>query len=544
MSLEAIQTCISWICKAYGAATTINDILNPVVPLTLADINNQLQSTHAHYFQGDHISTLTYCQRTFCNVIRPSIRRAGTITQASLSQGGTLRSTYDELIKCIRDFNVALEKLHWLPTSNDLHVDIRIRLTRIFTEAYALLILMQCTYSHLHSIEVGCASLDDPDLYPDTLASFGYVQDAITRISEQRSTTVRKRLEMIQHVKVETFIGFGLGNTYYVDRYRPLDGSITQSTLVHTGGSSDDHESHPEAGWKIQRATNNNDPNEIRQPRYSMWGLQIRKSQTCYAIDVRGGDNALKSIAMFDELRVNLLKRLKLQGDSPDYKVFIPKRTVLSSQASHEIYSNSRENERLRAICETTLTRIEWVKVDAKLGNSKAQEYERGRRVRYETCATWQDNDYYDSLAMDSVSGTVIRNLTLRVGNETIGFQDFDSHVVEHETKADKENVYQRVFSFKTRVWFHLHAWGEDWVPGTPKYKPRVREISWKIYSKEVRCWNEVLSGATEVQVTEVGRSVRLEDITRRKLETCPAICKEILCDEYGLITETVYGLR
>ncbi|KAI0006463.1 hypothetical protein F4779DRAFT_596324 [Xylariaceae sp. FL0662B] len=435
MALRSISTCISWICKAYGATTAVKSILDPVLPLTLADVNHQLQSVHAHFFAGEHLSTLTFCQRTFCDVIRPSINRVEMITKKSLLPGGTLRSSYEELIKCIRDVDVALENLQWLSTSNDLHVDIMILLTRIFTEAYAILILMQCVYAHLHRIEMDCKSLDDSCLHSDTLASLKYVQDALTRISETRSITVKRRLEMIKHVKVETFVG--LGYTYYVDEYKPMDGSTIESTLVHTRDSGDEHDSHPEAGWGIQRESNKDDPNEIHEPRRTMWGLQIRKSQTCFAIDVRGGDNALESLTMFDELRVSLLQRLKSQENSPGYRVFSPQTTVLSSQVRHEIYKNPREKEKLDAVCETTLTRIEWVRVDAKsenlLPSERAQEHERCRKVRYKNFATWQDNDYYDSLAMDSVAGTVIRNLILKVDNETILFRDFDGRVAEHE---------------------------------------------------------------------------------------------------------------
>lgn len=394
-----IAPVIGVISGGFSIASACKNLFFSESAFSLDDVSREINSSNAHYFEGDNLSVLKTRRDSFYAVIKQTIldsENKSAIVKSDLQSGGRLYDVYTNLKAYRGDVNDILAKLTWLWSSNDLHVDDLTRFVRIFTDAYALLLHMQAVYTQLHRIEMGCDSLSDDKLISDTLQARLYLCNAIEALSGIRAKTKGDRFALIQTGFTTSLSG---GYYWYNDTYTPQSNSTGESELSPTKATSDrpDYNPHGEAWWDIAWEKMNNDDEGTID-----WNASVRAGQVCYMFDTLGGDDALVALRAWRDLNQTLEDRLAEQLSNSTARILVPSTETMLAQNVTTLYYRQGD-QALYAICETSLLKAEWVQI----GGSKSSTSEASIKMQrvacpsvkesiVDDCIFWSDSDDSD----------------------------------------------------------------------------------------------------------------------------------------------------
>ncbi|KAG1731081.1 uncharacterized protein EDB91DRAFT_734331 [Suillus paluster] len=203
--------------------------------ITLEDVARLINSTNVNLFAGNEFAGIKTIRDKFYDVYLPTITAQSSIKQVDIIEPGFLAETYGS-IKTEKDTVwKSLQKLDWIFSNNDLHVDDYNFFTRLICQGYVLLLHMHSVTQNLRSVELlGVVDLDNYKLLPETLTLLDYINKGLEQVAKMDNRVCNLRLGQISEVKTDYIcIGESACVLYsWNDEYQKLSSTLWDQAIT------------------------------------------------------------------------------------------------------------------------------------------------------------------------------------------------------------------------------------------------------------------------------------------------------------------------
>ncbi|KAG1731100.1 uncharacterized protein EDB91DRAFT_734415 [Suillus paluster] len=169
--------------------------------ITLEDTARLINSTNVKLFAGIEFADIKTIRDKFYNIYLKTLAAQSSIKKNDITESGFLAKTYDSIVKEKDKVWKSLQKLDWIFSNNNLHVDDYNFFARLICQGYMLLLHMHSVTQNLRSIELlEEVDLDNYKLLPESLTLLEYINKGLGQISKMEIRVWNLRLGQISEV--------------------------------------------------------------------------------------------------------------------------------------------------------------------------------------------------------------------------------------------------------------------------------------------------------------------------------------------------------